>query len=604
MEDLETQKNTSNAGGKKHMAADLGNGAVRGVKGLNQRIRTIFINLDSRAQMAIIGVLVGLVSGLAAVELNKGLHKFSHLLSEYKDNWYFGVFPLLGIVLTVIFLKYIARDYGGHGVPEVLHSVSMKGGKLKFRSSFSKLVGSLITLASGASAGPEAPVVISGAAIGSNVAQYFKSNERIKIAVVGSGAAAAIASIFNAPITGIIFTLEVILGEWSQRTMLPIVISSVTGTVVSRLLNGNQIPFAHRVFDVNVNDIFASVGLSVMIALVSLVFIKVLKWSSALLDRFFGDALVKASVGGALVCGIIFFFPQARGEGYGMVRQLISGEYSAGVILLVVLVGVKMLATSFTLGAGGSGGVFAPSLVIGSLAGFFYFKILVLVFPAADFTGAALFSLVAMAGMISGTMQAPLSGIFLIVEITGGYDAILPLLLVSFLTAMLVKLGEKHSIYHYELIKKGHLRRPRTDARILSDIRTEELLETDLEVVYPDMLLKDMIPLIRESTQEHFPVVNRKSGDFLGMVYFSDIKKYLFDPALVNFTLVSVVMHTHRDLTILYMDDPVTKIVQKFDTTNFRTLPVVRGSRFHGLISKSTILDHYRQELKTQTEGE
>ena len=552
--------------------------------------------------MIIIGIIVGLVSGLAAVGFNRGLEYFSHFLGHFNKTPYYIFFPLMGIVLTVIFLKCIARDFGGHGVPEVIYGVSIMGGALKFRSSFSRWVGGLITLTSGASAGPEAPIIISGAAIGSNVANYFKSNERIKIAVTGSGAAAAIASIFNAPITGIIFTLEVILGEWSHRTMLPIVISSVTGTVVSRLLSGNQIPFAHRVFEVNVNDIFASAGLSVAIAVFAFVFIKALKWSSAILDKYLSNFLAKAIVGGALVSTIIFFFPQVRGEGYGLVRQLISEKYDAGILILLVWVGMKMLATSLTLGSGGAGGVFAPSLVIGSLAGFFYFQILTLFFPAAEFTGASLFSLVAMAGMISGTMQAPLSGIFLIVEITGGYDAILPLLLVSFLTAMMVKFFEKHSIYHHELVKKGYLLRPQTDARILSDIKIEELLETDLLKVPPDMLLKEMIPLIKKSTKNYFPVEDNETGEFLGMVYFSDIKEYLFNPDLVNFTLVSMVMQTRQDLTLLSIDDTVRQIMDTFDATHFRALPVVKERKFLGIISKSTILDHYRNELKAQTE--
>ncbi|MCP4214142.1 MAG: chloride channel protein [bacterium] len=572
------------------------------MKQLNSRIRTIFINLDSRAQMVIIGIIVGLVSGLAAVGLNKWLHFLSHELGHYKGTVYFLLFPMVGIVLTVLFLKYVARDFGGHGVPEVIHSVSMKGGALKLRSAFSRLLGSLITLSCHASAGPEAPIVISGAAIGSNVAAYFKSNEKIKIAVAGSGAAAAIAAIFNAPITGIIFTMEVILGEWSYRTMLPVAISSVTGTVVSRMLQGNQIPFAHRVFNVNVNDILATVGLSVAIAFFAFVFIKTLKWSSALLDKYLSHFIVKAFVGGSIVSGIILFFPRVGGEGYDVVRQVISGEFKSGIGILLVLVAMKMLATAFTLGAGGAGGVFAPSLVIGSLVGFFYFKLLVFLFPGTEFTGAGLFALVAMAGMISGTMQAPLSGIFLIVEITGGYDAILPLLLVSFLTTMMVKHFEKHSIYHYELVKKGHLLRPQTDARILSDIKTEELLETDLTIVRPDMLLKEMIPIIKKSKYDYFPVEDAKTGNFLGMVYFSDIKKYLFDPALLNFTLVSVVMHNYRELTLLSLEETVSCIADKFDVSNFRTLPVVHDGKFLGIISKATILDHYRKELKAQTE--
>jgi CIC family chloride channel protein len=572
------------------------------IKQINLKIRTIFINLNPTAQMSIIGVIVGLACGLAAVGLTRGLHFFNVLLSRHHDHLYYYLFPLTGIAINVLFLKYIARDLGGHGVPEVIHSVSMKGGSLRIRSSFSRWIGSLITLSSGGSAGPEAPIVITGAALGSNISRYFKSNERIKIAVTGSGAGAAIASIFNAPITGIIFTMEVILGEWTHRTMLPIAISSVTGTVVSRLMNGNQIPFKHQEFPFNSNDVLASVGLAITLACFAFVFIRALSWSSTFLDRLIKNFLGKALLGGALVSILIYFFPLVRGEGYELVRNAISQNYDAGILALLILVGMKMLATSFTLGSGGSGGVFAPSLVMGSLAGFFYYKILVLAFPTVRFSGAGLFSLVGMAGMISGTMQAPLTGIFLIVEITKGYDAILPLLVVSFLASMLVRLFEKHSIYHHELAKKGFLLRPQTDARILCDIKTQELLETDFTILHPDMLLKDMIPLIKKSTKDYFPVEDKKTGDFLGMVYFSDIKQYLFDEAFLDFTIVSVVMRNVRDLTLLSIDEPVSQIVEKFDTTNFRTLPVLKEKKFMGLISKSTILDHYRKELKAQTE--
>jgi CIC family chloride channel protein len=463
------------------------------------------------------------------------------------------------------------------------------------------LVGSLITISCGGSAGPEAPVIISGAAIGSNVARYLKTNEMIKVAVTGSGAAAAIAAIFNAPITGIIFTMEVILGEWSSRNMLPVAISSVTGTIVSRMFRGNQIPFTHRMFHVTLSDIFAVVGLSVAIAVFSLGFIKLLKWSSSVFEKVLRKAEARAILGGILVGLTIVFFPHVRGEGYGIVRQLIAEDFSTAIPLLLVGVVMKMCATSFTLASGGSGGVFAPSLVIGSLGGLFYYKILVLVFPEVEFSGASLFSLVGMAGMLSGTMQAPLSGIFLIVEITGGYDAILPLLLVSFLTTTLVKLVEKHSIYHYELVKKGYLLRPRTDARILSEIKTEELLEKDLVRVHPEMLLKDIIPLIKKSSRNYFPVENRKSGVFMGMVFFKDIKQYLFNSDLLNSIIVEEVMQTEVDTVSL--SDTVVEILNRFDSTESWSLPVLENNRFLGLISKSSILDHYRRELKAQTES-
>lgn len=567
----------------------------------NEKFRSIFVNLDPRIQAVLIGVLVGVCSGFAAVGLNEGLEGLAHFFHHQQEGGlYVVLFPAAGIFLTVVILKYVIRDFGGHGVPEVLHSVNMKGGALKFRSSFSKLVGSLITIASGGSAGPEAPVVISGAAIGSNIAGYFKSNQQLRVAVTGSGAAAAIASIFNAPLTGFIFTMEVILGEWAPRSMLPVAISSVTGTVVSRMLKGNQIPFSHRVFDVTINDILATVGLAVVFALFSVGFIKVLKWTAQILDNYLKHALLQALAGGLLVGVITLFFPFVRGEGYDVVRQLIAGQFTSPIHVVLLLVLMKMAATSLTLGAGGAGGVFAPSLLIGSLGGFFYYQLLVLVFPEVSFTGAALFSLVGMAGMLSGTLHAPLTGIFLIVEITGGYDAILPLLLISFLTSNLVKLAEKHSIYHYELVARGYLLRPRTDGRILSEIQPAELLETGLTPIAPHLLLKDIVPLIENSPRNYFPVEDSHTGEFLGLVNLNDIKRYLFNPALLNSIIVEEIMQT--DLTTVSLTDKVPEILDTFDVSGSWSLPVVEGNKFLGLISKATLLDHYRRELKAQTE--
>jgi CIC family chloride channel protein len=563
-------------------------------------IRSHFINLDARIQLMVMGVIVGLCSGLAAVGLNHGLQLFSGYLDQFQSQWYLVFFPVAGLVLTVVIMAFLIRDVDAHGVPEVIYSISIRGGALKFRSSFSKLVGSLITISSGGSAGPEAPVIISGAAIGSNIATYFKSNDMMRIAVTASGAAAAIASIFNAPITGIIFTMEVILGEWSATMMFPVAIASVTGTIVSRLLSGNQISFLHRTFDVSIFDLLASLGLAIAIALFTLLFIRLLKGISHMIDSRVRSILFKAVIGGLMVGIITVFFPQVRGEGYQVVRSLIGDRFSMDLLLVLGLILMKMVATSFTLGSGGAGGVFAPSLVIGSLGGWLYFQGLHSVFPQLQFSGSSLFALVGMAGMISGTMQAPLSGIFLIVEITGGYDAILPLLLVSFLTPMLVKLIEKHSIYHYELVKRGLLLRPRTDGRILAEIRPEELLEKKVISVYPDMVLADLIPLIKKSSRNYFPVKDRKSGHYLGMVFFNDIKEFLFDPDLVNSIIIEEVMQT--DLEIISLEDSVIDILHKFETTGAWSLPVVEDRCFCGLISKASLLDHYRKELKTQTE--
>ena len=563
---------------------------------LQQRIR----NLDHRIQLVMIGVLVGVFSGFAALGLNLALESFPRWLSRFSGPALYLVLPAVGILLTVLFLRYAVRDRSGHGVPEVIFSISARGGRLPKRSGFSRLVASFLTISCGGSAGPEAPVVISGAGIGSNVAAWLQANDRIRVAATGSGAAAAIAAIFNAPVAGIIFTMEVILGEWAPVNMLPVAIASVTGTEISRMFNGNQIPFRHRQLQAAPADILAVAAMSLVVALFVILFIRALKWGGVRLGRLLPHPLARAAVGGLLVGVLVVTFPEVRGEGYHLVRSLLDGGGGDALGVILVLVVMKILATALTLGSGGSGGVFAPSLVIGALGGFLFHGLMVMLFPATIFAAAPLYILAGMAGTLSGTLGAPLTGIFLIVEITGGYDVILPLLVVSFLTYTLVRLAERHSIYQYELAEKGLLLRPRTDARILADIPLTELLEKDLVPVYSDMPLARLIPMIRRSRRNHFPVEERSSRRFLGMVNFVDVKEFLFDEALAQSVLVEEVMHT--DDPVVGHDESLPRVLEIFDRTGAWSLPVVEGERFLGLISKSTLLDHYRKELKAQTE--
>jgi CIC family chloride channel protein len=573
---------------------------IKYVTRLKDTIVEFLINLDVRFKLGFIGLIVGITSGLAAIFLNTSLHYLSAYFHQYKNLLFQFSLPIIGLFVTVLLLKYVIKDFGGHGVPDVIQSISLNGGQLKFRSSFSKLIGSLITISSGGSAGPEAPIVVSGSAIGSNFANIFKTDERIKIAVTGSGAAAAIAAIFNAPITGIIFTMEVILGEWTPIYLLPVVIASVTGTEISRLLSGNQIPFTHRIFEVNIVDILSSVGLAIFCALFSVLFIKMLRTTSSTLDRYIKNDLLKVILGGIPVAIIIFYLPYTRGEGYQFVQELISGRFNEGILAIFIVIILKIVATSFTLGAGGAGGVFAPALVIGSAGGYLYYSIIHFLAPQWSLNDSSLFSLVGMSGVISGTLQAPLTGIFLIIEITNGYDAILLLLLVSFLTTTLVKLFEKQSIYNFDLVKKGFLHRPRTDGRILTDIQPIELLEQDQIIIHTDMLLTELIPVIKKSKRNYFPVVKKDNGDFLGMVYFNDLKEFIFDSNLQNTIMVEEVMHSN--LTTVSLTDTLSEIQNKFDLTDTWSLPVVEDGKFKGLISKATMMDLYRKELQVQTD--
>ena len=266
----------------------------------------------------------------------------------------------------------------------------------------------------------------------------------------------------------------------------------------------------------------------------------------------------------------------------------------------VYIILLKIFATSVTLGAGGAGGVFAPALVIGSATGLLFHTFLSTLFPQLELSGAPLFALIGMAGLLSGTLNAPLTGIFLIIEISGGYYAILPLLLVSFLTSSIANRYEKQSIYHYELVRKGQLHRPRTDGKILADINPMELLEKDTEIIYPDMLLSELIPIIKKSRRNYFPVIDKKSNDFIGIVYFNDLKEFIFDSTIVGTILVDEVMHTA--INTISLSDSLLQIQQKFDKTNSWSLPVVENGKYMGLISKATMLDLYRKELKVQTD--
>jgi chloride channel protein, CIC family len=567
---------------------------------LKNSIQELLINLDSRFKLGLIGFIVGVTSGLAAVALTFALKYIASFINQHQNQLIDLILPIIGIFLTVVFLKYIIRDFGGHGLPEVIHSISLKGGKIKLRSSVSRLIGSLLTISSGGSAGPEAPVVVSGSAIGSNFASLFKTDERIRIAVSGSGAAAAIAAIFNAPLTGIIFTMEVIIGEWTPIYLLPVVIASVTGTEISRLLQGNQIPFEHHDIGVSVTDITAAVGLAILCALFSIIFIKLLRGTSNVLTQKIKNSLTKAVLAAIPVALIVFFLPQVRGEGYEFVEKLISGRYEEGILLIFLVVIFKIVATSFTLGAGGAGGVFAPALVIGSATGYLFYAIIRSISPDITLSSSGLYALMGMSGLISGILNAPLTGIFLIIEITDGYDAILPLLLVSFLSITIVRFFEHDSIYHYDLIRKGLLHRPRTDGRILADIKPIELLEKDQISIYPDYKLKDLLPVIKKSARNYFPVIDPNTENFLGMIYFNDIKEFIFDPTLQESILVEEIMHT--DLITVSLSDSLIDIQQKFDDTNTWSLPVVEKNKFMGLISKASMLDLYRKELKVQTD--
>lgn len=555
--------------------------------------------MDERLQLMLIGLGVGLCAGVAAFGLNHAIMGLHHGLYHFRGAWWSLAFPGLGAALSWIFLVHVARDRPGHGVPEVILSVTRGGGRLRFRSSFSRLVSSALTIGSGGSAGPEAPVVMSGSAIGSSIARLFDLNERQRIVLVGCGAAGAIASIFNAPIAGMVFTLEVILGEWRRIHIAPIAIASVAGSAISRLLQGNQIPFDHHGFSIGLRDIAAAPGLALTTALCSIILTRLIARSHGLWHRLPLPGWARAGLGGCLVGALGLAFPVVLGEGYVDIRSMIAGSFAPGLTLVAVVVLAKCLATSLTLGSGGSGGIFAPSLVVGAMAGLTYHRALVALWPDLILVEEGCFALLGMAGMVSGILQAPLTGIFLILEITGGYEVMLPLIVVSVVSATVCHRVEPASIYFRELVMTGDLLRPGTDARVLTDLRVRELLELDCRTVRDNTRLRELVEIVRTSRRNFFPVVDHRTGAFAGLLHLDDIREILFDQELYDAVVVAEIMRT--DPITVRPDDNLRDVLHTMDEHHAFSLPVVKDGEFLGMISKATLLDQYRRELAVQT---
>ncbi len=558
-----------------------------------------FFRMDDRLLLIQIGIIVGILSGMASVGLTWALGSILDFLRPLRHLWWAFLLPAAGAMCSSLFLEKIMNEGAGHGVPEVIYSVSRYGGLMRLRSCFTRLISSCLTIGSGGSAGPEAPVVMSGAAIGSNIGKFFNLNDRQRITLVGCGSAGAISAIFNAPLTGMIFALEVILGEWSMVNIIPIAVASVAGAETCRFFEGNRIVFESSPFNISSYDLLACLGLALMAAIASVLLTRMLRGMHHISGKVELPFWIRAALGGAAVGFLGFAVPDALGEGYHAIHAMIHGLYAAGMGLAAMACLAKIVATSLTLGWGGSGGIFAPCLVIGSFAGLAYQRMLVFAFPSVAWSGEGFFALLGMAGMMSGLLQAPLTGLFLILEITGSYDVMVPLIIVSAISTTITYYFEPVSFYLKELVDRGALLRPGTDQRVLSDISIREVIEKDCITVHPDMPLRDFIDAVKKSTRNYFPVEDAQTGKFLGMIYFDKIRPYIFNTFLYDTVFVEQIMDA--DPEVVYYDDDLSDVLHKMDLKKCFSLPVISNERFVGMVSKATLLDKYRDELKVQT---
>jgi len=568
--------------------------------GLKRVVRFLGRPDEHWERLVLLSVVVGLISGLSAVGLRSAVHELFHLLAGLREGWVGCLLPAGGALLGVVIVAVMFREPPGHGVPQVIRAVCRRGGGMRKRGMLSLWLGSLINVSAGGSAGLESPIVYSGATIGSTIGGLCGLDERRRSVLLACGVAGGISAIFNAPLTGMIFAMEVVLVEWSALSIVPIIICSVSATELSRLILGSsEATFKPEAFSMGVHDLAICILLGLVAGVSSTALSRGVDLVHAASRKLPRGRFLAPLLGGLAVGVVGLTAPEAIGEGYDTVQQAIGTGFEQGLWLCLGLAAAKLIATSLTLGSGAPGGVFAPCLVLGALLGSAFHRATQAIAPADLGVGSAQsYALVGMAGLVAGVMQAPLTGIILVMEVTGGYDAILPLMIVSVLSLLVARRFDRYGIYTKELAATGDLLRPGTDRRILSEISLREVLDEEVQVITEDQTLSQVIEVVKSSSRNHFPVVDPETGEFAGLFELNSVRELIFDPGLASVTLVSTVMDV--DPPTVALDASLTEAVQIFEEEGVWVLPVLDGRKFEGLLSKSSLFDHYRHELSAQ----
>lgn len=577
-------------------------------------------HISEKRFILILSFLVGIFTAFAALLLKLLIHWIQYLLTDNfsitQANYLYLVYPVVGIFLTGLFVRYVVKDDISHGVTKILYAISRKQSRIKRHNIWSSICASSITIGCGGSVGAEAPIVLTGSAIGSNLGMLFRMENRTLMLLVGCGAAGAVAGIFKAPIAGLVFTLEVLMIDLTMSSLLPLLISSVTAATVSYVLTGQEAMFQfHLDQPFELERIPYVIMLGVFCGLVSLYFTRSMNWLEGIFGRL-AKPLQKLALGGVILSVLIFLFPPLYGEGYDTIELLLNGASNAewdtvmnnsffyghsnllGLYLMLIIL-FKVFASSATNGGGGCGGIFAPSLYLGCIAGF-VFSHFSNEFDVTPFLPEKNFALMGMAGVMSGVMHAPLTGVFLIAELTGGYDLFLPLMIVSVSAYLTIIVFEPHSIYSMRLAKKGELLTHHKDRAVLTLMKMENVVETDFSVVHPEMDLGALVRVISTSHRNVFPVTD-KEGILIGQVLLDDIRNIMFRQELYHRFTVSRLMTMVP--TRLYCSDSMEQVMQAFDDTGAWNLPVVDADgKYLGFVSKSKIFNAYRQVLVTFSE--
>ncbi|MCI5507401.1 MAG: chloride channel protein [Alloprevotella sp.] len=566
-----------------------------------------------------LALLVGVGSAIAAWVLKTLIEEIALLLTSHFDvtsaNRLYLVYPVVGIFLCVMFVKFIVRDDISHGVTKILYALSRRQGDIRSHNCWSSVIASSLTIGFGGSVGAESPIVLTGSAIGSLLGRQFRVDHKTMMLLIGCGASGAIAGIFKAPIAGLMFTLEVLMVDLTMASLLPLLVSCLTATCITYTLAGTSPMFSFELTDpFIVRRVPTALLLGITCGLVSLYFTRVMNSFEQVFGKLRHPA-ARLALGGVVLAVLIYFFPPLYGEGYGTISLLLSGDAHASEVMnnsffyghetslvtyLVLIILVKVFATTATNGGGGCGGTFAPSLFLGCIAGYVFSALWNIQTPFGITVPSTNYALLGMAGVMSGVFHAPMTGVFLIAELTGGYDLFIPLMIVSVCSYITIHTFEPHSIYAMRLARRGELLTHHKDRSVLTLMSLDAIIDKERPLLRPDMYLGQIVQSVSTEKALHFAVVDIKGG-LLGIINLNGIRKLIFRSELYRMYRADQLMT--RPSIVLRTDDSMTAVMERFSHTSTGTLPVLTPEgTFVGFVSRTRLLAAYRQVLKDFSE--
>ncbi len=579
-------------------------------------------HISHRQFVAILSILVGFTSGVGAVLLKNLTHFFQHLMEgrlvQYYHHAFYFVFPIIGLALVRVIIKYVLRKKVSHGIPSTLYAISKKKGIIARHQMFGSLITAPITVGFGGSVGLEGPTVATGAAVSSNIARALHLNHATRILLISCASAGALSSIFKAPIAAIVFAIEVFSLDLTLVSLLPLLLASLSAIITSYFFFGDDALLPFTIVDgFTISDVPFYIILGVFGGITSIYFHETYTRIQNFFDKI-SSPVQKLLLGGVVIGLLLFLVPPLYGEGFDTMNNLVQGNTDAVlqsnilkldldnawvvIILLAGLVAFKIVASALTFGAGGVGGIFAPTLFMGSLMGNCVAKLINHLGLFKNMVSESNFTLVGMTGLMAGVLHAPLTAIFLIAEVTGGYELFIPLMLTAAISYAIARYAHPHSVYAVELARKGELITHNKDQAVLIFMEIDKVIEKNFTAVYPNMTLGEIVnKAVVKSNRNIFPVVNEKNGELLGIILMDDIRPIMFDQSLYDKVLATDVMQTPPN--VIYLEnDKMSSVMQKFQDSGAWNLPVVKNGKYEGFISKSKLLTAYRRELINYTQ--